>query len=178
MIELSQPFGEYLFRNTEALAPFIYVEQLIQEGIRLDAIGLRLLFGSDREGMATRDFMQVSRLLDRFFLLERPVVLTNVGVPAESPGHEGGWWMCPWSPEQQASWASRLLPLALSKPYVESVLWTDLYDHDEGSLPYGGMIDSKGVPRPVFQKLLAMRKRLLEPLGHLKLPRKEDPPSS
>ncbi len=174
MIELSQPYGEFLFRNDKALSPFVYIEQLIQEGIRIDAIGLRLLFGGKGEGMAARDFMQIARLLDRFFLLERPLVLTNVGVPAEQPDQGGGWWMKPWTPKQQASWASRLFPLALSRPYIESVQWTDLYDHESTSLDSGGMIDSRGTPRPVLQKLLAMRNKLLKPLGPLSLPRKED----
>ncbi len=178
MIELSQPYGEFLFRNEKALSPFIYIEQLIQEGIRLDAIGLKLLCGGDRAGMATRDFMQIARLLDRFFLFERPLVLTNVGVPGEPLGPGGGWWMKPWSPEQQASWASRLLPLALSRPYVESVQWTDLYDHEGTSLASSGLIDPKGSPRPVFKKLLALRKRLMAPIGPLTLPRKEDPSSN
>ena len=172
MIELSQPFGEYLSTQDEALSPFVYLEQLAQEGIRLDAIGLRMLFGAASSGMEARDLMQIGRLLDRFFLLEMPVLLTNVGVPSEQVDAAGGWWYDSWSDERQAKWVSRLMPLALSRPYIESIFWTDLYDH-ESTLPVcSGLLNAQGKPKPALQRMLALRKRLREPLGPLQLPKK------
>lgn len=174
MIELGQPFGEYLSTQPDALSPFVYLDQLVQEGIRLDAVGLRMLFGAAQSGMVTRDLMQISRLLDRFFLLEMPVLLTNTGVPSEQIDAGGGWWFEPWSEDRQARWASRLMPLALSRPYIESIFWTDLYDH-EGTTPVcSGLLTSQGKPKPVLQRMLSWRKRLREPLGPLRLPRKGD----
>lgn len=172
MLELSQPWGEYLSTSDGALSPFVFLEQLMHEGIRLDAIGVRLLFGDDRIGMGARDMMEISRMLDRFFLLELPVVLSNVGVPSEQVGEQGGWWHEPWSPSQQSLWLSRLYPLALSKPYVESIFWSDLYDHEETLPPKSGLVNEAGKPKPILQKLLGIRNRLSKPLGPLKLPRR------
>jgi hypothetical protein len=172
MIEISQPFGEYMYKDESAVPPFIYLEQLSQEGIRLDAIGLRLLLGEATRGMATRDLMQIGCLLDRFFLLERPVLLTNVGVPSEQVDPGGGWWHSPWSDTNQAKWASRLVHLALSRPYIESIFWTDLFDHEDTTPSSGGLLSVRGKPKPVLQKILSIRKRLQTPLGPLSLPRK------
>ena len=174
MIELGQPFGEYLASQPDALSPFVYLEHLAQEGIRLDAVGLRMLFGSADPGMGTRDLMQISRLLDRFFLLDMPVLLTNVGVPSEQTDSDGGWWFEPWSEERQARWAARLMPLALSRPYIESIFWTDLYDHDSTTPVCAGLLNAQGKPKQALQKVLSLRKRLREPLGPIQLPRKSD----
>ncbi len=172
MVELSQPWGEFLSRNDQALSPIVYLEQLIQEGVRLDAAGVRLLMGDGHGGMVTRDLMEVSRLLDRYFLLELPVILSNVGVPSEQIGEAGGWWHSKWSSSRQASWATRIFPLAMSKPFIESFFWSDFYDHEETRPPLCGLLTEEGRSKPVLQKLLSLRKRFRSPLGPLKLPPK------
>jgi hypothetical protein len=172
MVELSQPWGEYISRNELAMSPFVFLEQLMQEGIRLDAIGVRILMGDGHSGLVSRDLMEVSRLLDRFFLMEVPVILSNIGVPSEQIGEAGGWWQAPWSPERQAAWASRIVPLALSKPYIESLFWSDLFDHEDTVPPRCGLLNENGKPKPVLQKLISIRKRMRSPLGPLKLPPK------
>ena len=47
--------------------------------------------------------------------------------------------------------------LALSKPYVESVAWSDLADVRQ-SLPGGGLLDDLLQPKPSFTRLQEMRK--------------------
>ena len=66
--------------------------------------------------------------LDGEELLEMPVLLTNTGVPSEQIDAGGGGWFKPWSEEQQARWASRLMPLALSRPHIESIFWREHWD--------------------------------------------------
>ena len=60
----------------------------------------------------------------------------------------------------------------MSKPFVESVFWADLYDHERGTLPGGGLIDAAGQPKPAFQRLVGMRRRLRKPLGPGRRPTK------
>ena len=172
MVELSQPWGEFLSRCEQALSPFIYLEQLMQEGVRLDAVGVRMLMGDGHGGMVTRDLMEVSRMLDRFFLLELPVILSNVGAPSEQIGETGGWWHSPWSPNRQASWATSMFQLAMSKPYIESLFWSDFFDHEDTIPPGCGLLSEEGRSKPVLQKLLSLRKRFRQPMGPLKLPPK------
>ena len=61
----------------------------------------------------------------------------------------------------------------MSKPYVESIFWTDLYDHDEALAPGTGLITSDGKAKPAFARLVAARRRLRKPLGAMKLPQRE-----
>ena len=112
--------------------------------------------------------MQLSSLLDRFFYLDIPVIISAAGVPARPTDERGGRWHDVWSPATQARWAARLFALGMSKPFVESIFWSDLYDHERADLPGAGLIDSRGRPRPVLQKLIAFRHRLRKPLGPLR----------
>jgi len=177
MIELREPFGEHS-ATRDGLAPMAFIERLIQEGVKFDAIGVQLLFGQRRHGQATRDLMQISSLLDRFFPLETPILVSALGVPsAPLPGGEnGGTWHEPWSPDVQSRWVGRMFAIAMSKPFVESVFWTDLFDHPDARLPLAGLITAEGKPKPAFTRLVTARRRLRKPLGALKKPEKEKEP--
>jgi hypothetical protein len=170
MIELAQPWGEHGAVNRDSMHPVAFVERLVQEGIRLDAVGVQLLFGEATGGRATRDLMQISAMLDRFFLLELPVVISTMGAPSLVIDPRGGSWQEPWSPQQQARWISRVFGIALSKPFVESIFWTDLFDHLDADVVGCGLINDKGQPKPSLQRLVGLRRGLRKPLGPLKLP--------
>jgi GH35 family endo-1,4-beta-xylanase len=170
MIELSQPYGEHCAFTPDSVHPLSFVERLVQEGVRLDAVGIQLMFGRRDFGQATRDLMQISSLLDRFYLLEIPILVSAMGVPSETIDVQGGWWTEPWSMDLQAKWISRVFAIALSKPFVETLFWTDLYDHENAELPLAGLISDTGKPKTALAKLIGLRKHLKKPLGPLKLP--------
>ena len=67
-----------------------------------------------------------------------------------------------------------MFAIALSKPFVDSVIWADLYDYKTMNLPTAGLVSLKGKPRAVLSKILSMRKRLNSPLGPLDLPKRKD----
>jgi GH35 family endo-1,4-beta-xylanase len=170
MIELTQPFGEHVAFNRDAMHPQQFVDRLVQEGIRLDAVGVQVLFGRRGHGRAARDLMQVSSMLDKFFLLEIPILISAMGVPSEPIDAQAGQWHDDWSLEMQAKWVSRMFPICMSKPFIESIFWTELYDHAEAELPSAGLISEKGKPKPALQRLVSLRRHLKKPLGPLKLP--------
>jgi GH35 family endo-1,4-beta-xylanase len=178
MIELTQPFGEHCAFNRDSIHPLTFIDRLIQEGVRLDAIGVQLLFGQEKFGQATRDLMQISSMLDRFFLLEIPILLSALGVPSEpvepsgSRSGGGGWWHVDWSDEVQSKWISRMFAIGLSKPFVESLFWSELFDHPGALVPGSGLISEKGQPKPALSRLIHLRRHLRKPLGPLKLPSK------
>ncbi len=168
MIELTQPFGEHCASNRSSLPPLAFVDRAIQDGIRVDCIGVQLLFGQREGGRASRDLMQISDLLDRFVVLELPVVVSAFGVPNEPIDDQGGWWHEAWTGQIQSRWMSRVFAMAMSKPIVETVVWTDLYDHQRAGLPHGGLVADDGHSKPVLRRLINTRKRLRKPLGPLK----------
>ncbi len=168
MVELVQPFGEHCASVRDSVTPLVFLDRLVQEGIHVDAVGVQLLFGQQRAGRSTRDLMQISSLLDRFFLLEIPVLISAMGVPSEPLDPQGGWWHRSWTPQVQSRWASQIFQIAMSKPFVETVVWTDLYDHANAGLPGGGLISENGQAKPVLGRLIGLRKRLRKPLGPLR----------
>ncbi len=177
LVELSHLWGEYLADAREGIPPIVFIEQLLQAGIRLDAIGLRLLFGDSQRGLVSRDLLEISRHVDRFLHLEPKLIISGLGVPDHVVDPEAGWWHSEWSRERQGRWVGQVLPMLLSKPFVEAVVWSDLYDHD-ATMPQGsGLLTDAGQPKPVLKKFATLRQRLLKPLGKVVMPAKADPDS-
>jgi GH35 family endo-1,4-beta-xylanase len=170
MLEIVQPFGEHVARHRDSVPPFVYIDRVIQEGIRVDCFGVQLVMGAAAPGLAARDLMHLSSLLDRFFLLELPVLVTRIGVPSAAQGDAAGYWHAPWSPQVQANWVGKAFGMVLSKPHVDSFLWAELQDSPGGDLPDFGLIDAAGEPKPALKRLTDMRRRLRKPLGPMRLP--------
>ena len=112
--------------------------------------------------------MQISTLLDQFLPVDLPVLVTAAGVPSRPLDGHGGSWHGTWSDKVQAKWSSRLFAVALSKPFIESLIWADLCDHDDAELPGAGLITTDGKSKSVLQRLVGMRKHLRKPLGLLR----------
>jgi len=165
MVELKQPFGEHCALSNKSLSPVSFLESLIHEGIRLDAIGLQVLLGVNKLGRATRDLMQLSSMLDRFLHLDLPVLISAMGAPSSQEDEDGGYLREPWSPQIQSRWVARMFAIAMSKPFIESVFWADLYDHPDSDVPAVAMIDESGKPKQALSRLVGIRKRLRKPLG-------------
>jgi hypothetical protein len=170
IVTINQPFGEYVSRGRGAVPPIQYAEFVTQAGINFDAFGLELEMGVPKPGMFVRDLFQVSCLLDKYGALGRPVFLTAVGCPGrwlpdpsdESEGRldpsSAGQWRRPWDPELQAEWMEAVYQVALSKPFVESIAWSNLADLHQ-TMPGAGLLDDMLRPKPSFQKLLQLREK-------------------
>ncbi len=172
MVELTQPFGDHVSFRKHSVEPITFVDRLNQEGIRVDTVGVQFLMGSGRPGQYTRDLMQLSAMLDRFFLMETRVIISGMGSPSGLASETGGHWHEGWTPDVQALWAARMFAMVMSKPFVESIVWNNLYDYRGAALPLGGLFDDSGHAKPAYARLIGMRKRLKKPLGPLKLPHK------
>lgn len=169
MVELSEPFSEFVANTAESCNAKVFLSRLAQEGVSLDALGLQILVGGSG-GKATRDLMLLSAKLDEFLHVDFPVIISSLGAPSKTIAEANGWWREPWDERRQDQWAKQILWIALSKPFVDAVIWTDLYDYKTMKLPTAGYISIKGKPRPVLKRVLAMRKLLQKPLGPLVLP--------
>ncbi len=173
MIELAEPFSEFVATTQGSSNAKVFLARLAQEGVSLDALGVQCLVGGSG-GRATRDLMLMSAKLDEFLHVDFPIIISALGAPSKTILENYGWWKSHWDEERQEQWTSQMFAIALSKPFVDSVIWTDLYDYKTMSLPTAGLISLKGKPREVLAKLLAMRKRLSKPLGPLDLPKRKD----
>ena len=173
MIELVEPFSEFVATTPESSNARVFLARLSQEGVALDALGVQCLVGGSG-GRATRDLMLMSAKLDEFLHVDFPLIISALGAPSKTIQEHNGWWKSPWDEAKQELWASQMFAIALSKPFIDSVIWTDLYDYKTMSLPTAGFISLQGKPRPVMNKVLSMRKRLRTPLGPLDLPKRND----
>jgi len=171
LITITHAFGEYHAHGKTSVPPMLYAEMVAQAGINFEAFALEIEMGVPEPGMFVRDLFQLSCLLDRFSTLGRPVFLTAVGVPGRAgpdPNDvsEGrldpalaGRWRRPWDEQLQAEWMEAVYQLALSKPFVESIAWSNLADM-RPTLPAGGLLDDMLGPKETFQKLQQLREKL------------------
>jgi hypothetical protein len=169
LVTISQPFGEYHADRPHTVPPMLYAEMVAQAGIGFEAFGLEIEMGVPETGRFARDLFQLSCLLDKFSTLGRPVFLTAVCAPGRATPdagdrsggqidpERGGRWHRPWDPALQAEWMEAVYRLALSKPYIESVAWSNLADVRQ-TMPAGGLLDDLLQPKPAFTRLLEMRK--------------------
>ncbi|MBI4579375.1 MAG: hypothetical protein HY718_06705 [Planctomycetes bacterium] len=131
-----------------------------------DGLGARFLFGAGADGLYVRDMFQISDKLDRLGNFGKPVHLTAVQVPSAAPSDKpvssvGGSWRKPWDEAVQAQWIKEFYAIALSKPFVESLTWSDLVDQPNSPvLPSGGLLRPDLTPKPAYKAMLAIRSQI------------------
>lgn len=185
-LEIAQPWGEYHSTNRRSIPPYLYAEAVVQSGLSVDAIALRLQMGHAEPGLSTRDLMSLSALIDRYAALQKPLVISSLGVPsapiaprpyrtrAGSSGedaYEPGHWRTPWNEQTQADWMTQALTIICGKPCVQSVCWQDFLDPpapqgrpapEAPEMPFGGLVSGTGQPKPALQRLAQVRQCLRE----------------
>ncbi len=180
-LEIAQPWGEYHSTNRRSIPPHLYAEAVVQAGISIDALGLRLQMGHAEPGCSTRDLLAISAMLDRYAAIEKPIAVTAMGAPsspitpkpympragaeAEDP-YEPGFWRSAWSEARQADWLQQVLAICCSKPYVQSVCWQDLCDTNPPDrapeMPGGGLLNAGDAPKASMLRLIQCRNAMRE----------------
>jgi len=158
VVEIDHPLGEPVGGRPQAVHPELYAELVAQSGIACDAFGIRLEVGDARCGDPTRDLLQLSDALDQYAVFEKPVCVSAIGAPSAGDGPR---WRGGWDERTQAEWMRRVVEISLSKPYVTSVAWNQLYDTKrDGQCASGGLISEAGQPRAGLQAAADLRRRL------------------
>ncbi len=168
ILELVQPWGEYRAKDLQTILAAMFADMAVQSGVNFDAVGLQIHFGVGRQGLFVRDFFQVSSLLDEFASLGKPVHITGMEVPSDTGADPrdawggsvttktGGYWQRPWDAKLQAEWLEKFVNIAISKPFVESLCWSDLTDSHPHRLPHSGLLNADYSPKPAFKTLLKL----------------------
>lgn len=170
LVTVTHSYGEYHAKFPGTVPPMLYAEMVAQAGINFEGFGVELEMGTPTDGAFARDLFQFSCMLDRYSTLGRPLFLT-LGVPGRStpdPGDTSGGkldpsaagrWHRPWDPDLQAEWIESAYQIALSKPFVEAVIWSNLADINQ-TLPAGGLLDDMLQPKPSMRRLSDLREKL------------------
>lgn len=161
VVNVDWPSGDYVvvpdlkkvFGRAET--PLEYLRTLIQAGVDYDAIGIQMYY----PGL---DLMELSRLLDRYGRLGKPIHITEIGVssaPASDPqsffaaqdfSRTRGEWHRPWDEELQAEWIEQFYTIAYSKPAVQAMIYWDFVD---AFWPWGGLMTRAYEPKRSFYRL-------------------------
>ncbi|HEX4130847.1 MAG TPA: endo-1,4-beta-xylanase [Pirellulales bacterium] len=166
-IRFDQPWGEYLRHGEFDLSPLHFADALVRAGLQLSGIGLEINVGYVPNGSTARDRLDFSRLLDLWSCLGLPLHLmlsfptgTQPDPKARNgqmpPPHEGSW-----TPEGQATWIKRFVPLMFAKSYVSTITWSQLSDAETHEYAHGGLFDGTGAAKPAFMALAGLRKKYL-----------------
>lgn len=176
VVELAMPWGEFtgVPRGGKALAPHLYAQLIRETQTPVDALGVRVQMGHAEVGRSARDLLNLSSVLDKLAGLELPISVTAMGAPsrpAQSAEEAGepelapGRWRGEWSDTVQAQWLAQAGAVVLSKPYVTSLCWQELYDAPPilgGDMPGGGLLTQAGVAKPALRVLGELRRACAE----------------
>ena len=66
-------------------------------------------------------------------------------------------WRTDPSPESQAEWGAAFAALALCWPQVRAVTWDHWSDAEPHLIPFGGLLDGAGRPKPLLARLRTLR---------------------
>ncbi|MHC4117821.1 MAG: endo-1,4-beta-xylanase [Planctomycetota bacterium] len=166
IIEVANPWGEYYTTTPNSIPPLVYMDMVVQSGVNFDAFGLQMRFGKNQSGMHVRDMMQISAILDYFGPISKPLYMTNVAVPSGDgkglqDGRAAGIWHEQWNESQQGLWIEQFCKIALSKPFVNSVTYSNLVDTKASAIAHSGLLTDKLEPKESFQKLKKLRDGIL-----------------
>jgi len=158
IIEISNPWGEYYTATPNSIPPLVYMDMVVQSGINFDAFGLPMCFGKNQDGMHVRDMMQISAILDYFAPIAKPLYITDVAVPSQNADglyapESAGIWHKEWDQVQQAQWIEQFYKIALSKPFVDSVTYSNLSDTTDSPIAYSGLLTNQLGPKKSFRAL-------------------------
>jgi hypothetical protein len=168
MVRFDQPWGEYLRQGNFEVSPLHFADTLVRSGLQLSGVGLEMAVGFYPHGTAPRDRLEISRELDIWSCLGLPLHLTLTMPSSDQPDPRARNSSPPlpienfWSPEQQAEWVRRVVPMMLAKPYVHSITWGQLSDAEHHEYSHAGLFDSTGVAKPAFSVFAQLRKKLLQ----------------
>lgn len=168
IIRLDQPWGEYLRKGEFDLSPLHFADALVRSGLPLGGIGLDINVGYVPTGSAARDRLDFSRLLDLWSCLGLPlhILLVHPSSSHPDPRARGSDAVVTadqtYTPESQAQWVRRYLPVLLSKSFVASVTYGQLSDAEWHEYPHGGLFDHGGAAKPAFLAMSQLRKKYLQ----------------
>jgi len=154
-------WGEYVARrrsysgplNRVARTPLEYLQALEEARVPYEAIGLQVYY-------PVRDMLEIERQLERFFVFDKPIHITELGVSSSSEPAQTGenrtpsrnvWHGTEWSEQIQADWVEQFYTLCYSKPEIQAISWWDLAD--PAFIPHGGFVYPDYRPKQSYERL-------------------------
>lgn len=168
-IGVERPWAEWMGSSPFQLGPLHLADYLVRADLGLSGIAIEVAPGYSSPGSHLRDLFDFSRMLDLYALLNLPLHVwmsfpsSTTTDPLADPSVRVEVSQWPEAPDEsiQANWAAKWIALAVAKPFVRSVTWTQLSDATPHAYPHGGLYDAKNVPKPMLSWLKSFRRELL-----------------
>jgi len=168
-IGVERPWAEWMGSSPFQLGPLHLADYLVRADLGLSGIAIEVAPGYSSPGSHLRDLFDFSRMLDLYALLNLPLhvwmtfpsSLSQDLLADQAVRVEPTQWATPPDETIQANWAAKWLALAVAKPFVRSVTWTQLSDAFPHPFPHGGLYDAKNAPKPLVGWLKGFRRELL-----------------
>ena len=171
IVGFDQPWGEYRGSRPTELSPLDYADAIERADLGVAGFNLELNIGYGPQATELRNPLAFSRLIDMWNVrLESPLMLSITFPSASTPdslanahnrvtahGEEADLL----SPEFQAEWARRRLPMLLAKNAVQVIAWNQLTDAAPHPWPHGGLFDGDDQEKPIVGELQSLRESLL-----------------
>jgi GH35 family endo-1,4-beta-xylanase len=154
------------YQDEYTLDPYSYLKQLDRSGVNFDGVALQLTYGSVNEwGGATemglyglqspyffRDLSSISRLLDWYDTLSKPIHITEFNVPGDFESHLGYWHRRSWDEKLKTEWIERFYTIAFSKPLMKEITYWEARDQYYMKANRG-LLDAQNSPRESYYAL-------------------------
>jgi hypothetical protein len=166
---ISQPWAEIMSLEHRSYSPFSFAETVIRTGLPIASVELDMVMGTMPRGGYLRDVIEVSKMIDQFSFLGKPLRIL-AGFPSSAQPDlladptvklAGGHFGSGHSPEGQAHWARTMLPMMLCKAGVEELRWCHFDDQRAHTYPNCGLIDSEGNANPALNVLVELKRKYL-----------------
>jgi hypothetical protein len=165
VVSFDQPWGEYLGRGGWDLSPLHFADALVRAELGISGLGLEINWGYWPGGSPQRDLLEVVRLIDRWSMLNLPLLVFLTIPSAEGADPKAGFStrsvIPEASPQQQLRMAHQLATVLTSKPWVHGVIWRQVRDAAPHDFPHGGLFDHGEKPKPALTSLAALRREWL-----------------
>jgi hypothetical protein len=164
-LRVDQPWGDYQARGQHRLSPLQMVDALLRSGVGLAGVNLELAVGYLPRGNASRDLLDVSRMIDSWSVLGVPLHAT-LACPSSCDDDDLAdpdlevdprMWAEPCNEEGQAGWIDRVLELLLAKPSIAGVSLSSFSDGERHPYPHAGVMRADGAPKLALERIVAQR---------------------
>ena len=168
-IGVERPWAEWMGSSPFQLGPLHLADYLVRADLGLAGIVLEVAPGYSNPGSHIRDLFDFSKLLDLYALLNLPLYVWLTLPSAIGPDPladplvrvETEQWPSPPDESLQANWAARWIALAVAKPFVRSVSWSQPSDAAPHLYPHGGLFRADQSPKPIVNWIKSFRKEIL-----------------
>jgi len=173
IVNICLPFAEYVagrYNCYGALperlrSPLSYFKAILEAGVDFDVVGIQLYFPG-------RDMVAVSKMLDAFKVLGKPIHITEMGVNGgfRQKGNQGsswsqldmseGTWHGGWNEHTQADWMEQFYTISAAREEIKALTWWDFIEPSFSG--NGAFLYENENPREMYFRLLSLKNKIIK----------------